>query len=48
MCTCLAVRLPDLRQVKNTDQDGEVSIELVFDEDYVKQHPITFGKPGEL
>jgi len=44
MCTYLAVRLPDLRQVKILDRDGEVTIDLVFDEDYVKQHPVTFNK----
>lgn len=44
MCTYLAVRLPDLRQVKIQDRDGEISIELVFDEDYVKQYPIRFDR----
>jgi hypothetical protein len=41
LCSYLAVRLPDLKQVKiiqNTDNDsGEISIELVFDEEYQKQ-----------
>ena len=46
MCTYLAVRLPDLRQVKIEDRDGEVSIELVFDEDYVKQFPVQFHRPN--
>ena len=46
MCTYLAVRLPELRQVKIVDRDGEVGIELVFDEDYVKQYPVHFGKPN--
>jgi len=45
MTTYLADRLPDLKQVKIRDQDGEVAIELVFDEDYVRQFPIHFGKP---
>ena len=45
MCTYLAVRLPDLRQVKIDDHDGEVSIELVFDQDYVKQFPVQFHRP---
>jgi hypothetical protein len=46
MCTYLAVRLPDLRQVKIDDREGEVSIELVFDEDYVKQFPVQFHRPN--
>jgi hypothetical protein len=46
MCTYLAVRLPDLTQVKVDDRDGEVSIELVFDEDYVKQFPVQFNRPN--
>jgi hypothetical protein len=41
LCSYLAVRLPDLKQVKiiqNPDNDsGEISIELVFDEEYQKQ-----------
>lgn len=46
MCTYLAVRLPDLRQVKIVEQEGEVGIELVFDEDYVKQFPVQFHRPN--
>jgi hypothetical protein len=46
MCTYLAVRLPDLRQVKIVEQEGEVGIELVFDEDYVKQFPVQFHRPS--
>lgn len=42
--TYLAVRLQDLQQVKIHEQDGEISIDLVFDEAYVKQYPIQFGK----
>jgi hypothetical protein len=40
LCTYLAIRLPELKQVKiiNTDgNNGEISIELVFDEEYQKQ-----------
>ena len=44
LCTWLANRLPDLKQVKY-DEDGEqVSIDLVFDEDYGKQAAVTFSK----
>lgn len=41
LCSYLAVRLPDLKQVKitqsTTNDSGEISIELVFDEKYKKQ-----------
>jgi hypothetical protein len=37
MCTYLANRLPDLKQVKIEDKDGQVMIDLVFDEEYKKQ-----------
>lgn len=39
-CTYLANRLPDLKQIKFEEQNGEVSIELVFDEAYQKQVPV--------
>jgi hypothetical protein len=42
MCSYLAIRLPDLKQVKIEDNDGEVSIELVFDEAYRKQVAVDF------
>lgn len=45
MTSWLATRLPDLKQVKLTEVEGEISIDLVFDEDYIKQHPVTFSKP---
>ena len=41
-CTYLAVRLPDLKQVKITDNEGELVIDLVFDEDYKKQVEVRF------
>ena len=41
LCSYLAVRLPDLKQVKinqaSGNESGEISIELVFDEEYQKQ-----------
>lgn len=40
LCTYLAIRLPDLKQVKITgaaDDNAELSIELVFDEEYQRQ-----------
>jgi hypothetical protein len=44
LCTYLAVRQEELKQVKITEDDGMVSIELEFDQDYVKQYPVTFDK----
>jgi len=44
LCTWLANRLPDLKQVK-IDEDGDrVSIDLVFDEEYGKQAAVSFNK----
>jgi hypothetical protein len=42
LCTYLAMRLPDLKQVKLEDTSGELSIELVFDEEYKKQVAVEF------
>ena len=44
MTSWLATRLPDLKQVKLTEKDGEFSIDLVFDEDYVQQIGVPFPK----
>ncbi|WPL19815.1 hypothetical protein Thiowin_04960 [Thiorhodovibrio winogradskyi] len=46
MCSWLATRMPDLKQVKIREQDGGYEIHLDFSEAYVKQHPIRFGRPG--
>ena len=46
LTTYLAVRLTDLKQVRIKQQGEDFSIELVFDEDYVKQYPVTFRRPG--
>ena len=42
LCSYLAMRLPDLKQVKIDEQPDGVSIELVFDEAYQKQVPVQF------
>ena len=42
MCSYLAIRLPELKQVRIEDNEGEVSIELVFDEEYRKQVAVDF------
>ena len=44
LCTWLAPRLPDLKQVKYAEDGEQVSIDLVYDEDYGKQAAVTFSK----
>lgn len=44
LCTFLASRHPDLKQLKFDEQDGNVSIELIYDEEYEKQVAVTFDK----
>jgi len=44
MCSWLATRVPDLKQIKLDDRGGEMSIDLVFDEDYIKQIGVPFPK----
>lgn len=46
MCTYLAERIPDLKQVKVTEQNGQVVIDLVFDQDYVRQVNVEFLARG--
>jgi len=43
LCTWLATRIPDLKQIKYTDKNGDVTIDLVFDEDYKGQVQVQFG-----
>lgn len=42
MCSYLALRVPDLKKLNVEDQGGQVVIDLVFDEDYVKQVNVEF------
>ena len=45
MCSWLAIRLPELKQVRiRTDEAGEVAIELVFDEEYRRQVAVDFTR----
>lgn len=46
LCTWLANRLPDLKQVKMIEDGDHVTIDLVFDEAYEKQAAVTFSKPN--
>ena len=40
MTTWLAVRFPDLKQVKLREDGDDFAIELDFAQDYIKQHPV--------
>lgn len=44
LCTWLANRLPDLKQVKIEEEGDGMSIDLVFDEEYSKQTAVSFSK----
>ena len=44
MCSYLAIRLPDLKQVRFEAENGEVSIELIYDEEYRKQVTVEFSE----
>ncbi|WP_455219061.1 hypothetical protein [Kaarinaea lacus] len=47
MCSYLANRIPNLKQVKvNEDDSGKVLIDLVYDEDYVRQVNVEFSAPN--
>ena len=52
MCTYLATRLPELKQVKVELQGEQMSIDLVFDENYTRQVNVEFKplkvKPPEI
>ncbi len=42
LCSYLANRIPELKQIKLLNNAGEITINLVFDEEYVKQIPVKF------
>jgi len=42
MCSYLAIRLPDLKQVKINEQNGEVSIEFDYENEYSNQVAVQF------
>lgn len=44
LCSYLANRLPDLQQVKITEDGEDITIDLVFDEEYVKQVAVEIPK----
>lgn len=41
LCTYVATRLPDLKQIKIDENNEEMTIDLVFDEDYKGQVKVT-------
>ena len=45
MCSYLAIRLPELKQVRIEEIDGEMAVELVFDQEYRRQVPVAFTPP---
>ena len=45
-CAYLALRLPELKQVKMDRHQGQAHIDLVFDEHYVPTQTIQFVAPG--
>ncbi len=42
LCSYLATRLPELKQVRFDENGGDVAIELIFDQDYRKQVAVDF------
>ena len=44
LCSYLAIRLPELKQVKINDQGAGVVIDLVYDEDYSNQVAVQFNQ----
>lgn len=42
LCTYIADGMPDLKQLKIFEKDGEVSIDFVFDEEYRGQTAVEF------
>jgi len=46
MCSFLALRLPNLKQVKLQEHSGQVLVDLVFDQDYENQIRVDFHKPN--
>lgn len=43
LCTYIATQLPDLKQIKIKDNNDEITIDLVFDEDYKGQTQVEFA-----
>ncbi len=41
-CAYVANTLPDLKQIKAIEKDGEISIELIFDREYQAEEKLSF------
>ena len=46
-CAYIARALPDLKQIKALEKNGEVSIELIFDREYQPEEKLNFVPPGK-
>lgn len=44
----LALRLPDLKQVRTQRRRGHLTVQLVFDRDYVPESPVKFMPRSDL
>jgi len=44
-CAYLALRLPELKQVRAEQKDQQLHIDLVFDQPHAKTHVVHFVKP---
>ncbi|MCK5002741.1 MAG: hypothetical protein KAS57_06930 [Gammaproteobacteria bacterium] len=42
LCTYLATRLPDLKQIKVVEEGEDMTIDMVFDEEYKGQTSVSF------
>ena len=42
LCTYLAIRLPDLKQIQISEENEEMTINMVFDEEYKGQTSVSF------
>ena len=47
-CAWLAMALPELKQVKALEKEGNVAIELVFDREYRKEEKLSFVPQDRL
>lgn len=45
-CAYLALRLPELKQVRADRKDGQLHIDLVFDQPHVQTQTVHFVRPG--
>ena len=46
-CAYLAHALPELKQIKALEKNGEISIELIFDREYQPEEKLNFVPPGQ-